>query len=367
MKVLVIGNNVRSIVCSAKRAGYTVYALDNFCDVDMRSCADKSGSIANADRKSIYELAGSFGEVDGVILGPGFEDMKFKNILGNRIEVAQRMNDKLALSKKLRSLGIPHPETEPLIHASGLRFPLMIKPRCGSGGMRNATVKDEEGLSAFQARRDAGEFIAQEFVNGIPCSASLIGTGDEASVIALNEQLIGMPYLTRLAFAYCGNVTPFITEFGKEMTGYSRQIALEFGLEGTNGVDFIQTEKGIVVIEVNPRFQGSLDTIELSCGTNIFEAHIRSFSDELPKHMKPVRFAAKNILYAINNIAVDERLYGELVECMKMKRAADVPEKGRMIRKDEPLTTLLETGMTREMALEKLAKTVNYFKHMTEV
>jgi hypothetical protein len=38
-----------------------------------------------------------------------------------------------------------------------------------------------------------------------------------------------------------------------------------------------------------------------------------------------------------------------------------------MILKDEPLTTLLETGMTREMALEKLTKTVNYIKHMTEV
>ncbi len=362
MKILVIGNNVRSIVCSAKRAGYTVYALDNFCDVDMRACADKAGSIASADEKRIYELVSSFGEFDGVIPGPGYEGLKFDNVLGNRLEVAQGMNDKLDLAKKLHSLGIPHPETESLAHASGLRFPLMIKPRFGSGGMHNAAVTDEDALEAFRGRSDASGYIAQEFVEGIPCSASVIGTGDDVCVIALNEQLIGILRLTRLPFAYCGNITPFITEFRNEMTGYSRQIALEFGLMGTSGVDFIQTEKGIVVIEVNPRFQGSLDTVEISCGINIFDAHVRSFSGELPETPGHAHFAIKNILYAQKEIVVDERLYGRLIECMKMKRAADIPQKGSVVGKDEPLTTLLDKGRTREIAVNQLEKSLNYIE-----
>ena len=128
----------------------------------------------------------------------------------------------------------------------------------------NSVVSDEDELAAIQSKSEVYEFIAQEFVEGIPCSASLIGTGDDACVIALNEQLIGIPGLTKLPFAYCGNVTPFVTDWKREMIEYSRQIALEFGLIGSNGVDLIQTEKGAVVIEVNPRFQGSLDTIELS-------------------------------------------------------------------------------------------------------
>lgn len=367
MKVLVIGNCVRSIVCSAERAGYSVYAFDNFNDVDMRSCADKTGYIAGKDEKKIYELTRSCGEFDIVILGPGFEDMEFKNVLGNSIEVARKVNDKLDLAKKLRSLDIPHPETELLSHASGLKFPLMIKPRCGSGGMRNAAVKDEDGLGAFQARRDASEFIAQEFVEGIPCSASLIGTGDDVSVIALNEQLIGIPGLTRLPFAYCGNVTPFFTNFESEMIKYSRQIALEFGLIGSNGVDIIQTEKGAVVIEINPRFQGSLDTVEMACDINIFDAHVRSFSGELPGPVRYESFAIKNILYADKNITVNERLYGRLIKCMKEKRAADVPEKGRMVGKDEPLTTVIDTGRTRNITSGKLERTVNYIRELTEV
>ncbi len=367
MKILVIGNSVRGIVCSARKSGHTIYALDNFCDVDMRNCAKKSGLLKDFSEKNICELANSFGETDAVILGPGFEKLKFGNILGNRTDIVQDVNDKLNLAKKLHRLGIPHPDTEPLARASGLRFPLMLKPRSGTGGMRNFVVRDEEELSAIASRNDAFEFIAQEFVRGIPCSASLIGTGDSARVIALNEQLIGTPALTGLPFAYCGNITPFNTVFRNGMIRYSEQIALEFGLMGSNGVDFIQTEKGVVVIEVNPRFQGSIDTIELSYGINIFEAHIRSFSGEMPLYIKPERFAAKNILYAGKKIVMNDIRSRALIKCMRMGKAADIPEKGRAIGKNEPLVTLLETGRTREKTLEKLEKNVNYVRQITEV
>ncbi|MDO8726342.1 MAG: ATP-grasp domain-containing protein [Candidatus Methanoperedens sp.] len=367
MKFLVIGNSTRGIVCSAKRAGHKVFSIDNFCDVDLKLCANAASPLENVTEGMIYELALTFGEIDGVILGTGFERLKFKNVLGNRIEVSEEVNDKLKLAKKLQALGIPHPETEELSKAGGLKFPLMIKPRCGSGGMRNYTVHHDDELAAIQSRPDAREFIAQEFVEGVPCSASLIGTGEKASVIALNEQLIGIPSLTRLPFAYCGNVTPFITQFKNEMIEYSEQIALEFGLMGSNGVDLIQTEKGVVVIEVNPRFQGSLDTVELSCGINVFDAHVRSFSGELPKPGQHKRFAVRNILYADKSIRVNERLFNRLIKCMKRQRAADIPEKGWTAREDEPLSTLLETGGTREMALEKVEKSARYIRGLTEV
>jgi len=179
--------------------------------------------------------------------------------------------------------------------------------------------------------------------------------------------LIGSPHLTRLPFAYCGNITPFVTQFKDEMIEYSEQIALEFGLKGSNGVDFIQTEKGIVILEVNPRFQGSLDTIELSYGINIFDAHVRSFSGELPKPGKHKCFAVKNILYADKKIQINERLFNRLINCMKMGRAADIPEKGWIVREDEPLTTLLETGRTREIALENVKKSAQHIRVLTEV
>ena len=60
-KVLVIANNVRSVVSSAKKAGYSVYALDRFGDVDMRRCADKAFLIESSQEISAPVVQGSAG------------------------------------------------------------------------------------------------------------------------------------------------------------------------------------------------------------------------------------------------------------------------------------------------------------------
>ncbi len=364
MKVLVIGNSTRSVVCSAKKAGYTVYALDRFGDVDMQRCADSAGFIETEDR--IYELSHSFGEFDAVILGPGYEKLKFKNVLNNKIEVMEEVNDKLKIAEKLNSMGIPHPGTEPLKKALWHGHPLMIKPRSGSGGIQNVRVKSEEELAFFKERTDADAYIAQEFVDGVPCSASLIGTGNDAAVVAVNEQLIGIPWLTRLPFAYCGNITPFHTAFDNEMINHAKQISLEFGLLGSNGVDFILNRNGVVVLEVNPRFQGSMDTVERSCGINIFDAHVRSFAGELPEPKQPVCFAAKAIVYADKKVIIDRKISQRLIKCMNEGRVADIPQAGWVVRPDDPVTTIIETGETREIALEKAWKSGRFIKDMTE-
>ncbi|MCZ7357564.1 MAG: ATP-grasp domain-containing protein [Candidatus Methanoperedens sp.] len=366
MRILVIGNSTRGVVCSAKKAGYTVYALDRFGDVDMRKCADKYGFFEGMPERRLYELASAFGEVDSVVLMPGFEKLRFKNVLNNRLQVLEEVNDKLKIAENFSKMDIPHPETRSLNKASELGFPLMIKPRFGSGGIQNSVLRDEDDLSSFMERSNTEEFIAQEFVEGIPCSASLIGNGDEAVIVALNEQLIGIPWLTRLPFAYCGNITPFNSKFNNEMIQYATRIALEFRLLGSNGVDFMLTEKGVSVLEVNPRFQGSIDTVELSMGINIFDAHVKSFSGELPERGKPVCFAAKAIVYANRNIVINEKISGTLARCMEKGRASDIPQAGWIVRPDEPVVTVLETGKTREIVLEKIGTSSRKIKEITE-
>ncbi|VVB95059.1 ATP-grasp domain protein [uncultured archaeon] len=362
MKVLVIANSARIIVCSAKKAGYTVFALDFFGDVDTCICSDKARIFKSSHE--LHELAGTFGEVDAAILGPGYENLKFKNILNNTPKVMEEVSDKSKLPKKLLSMDIPHPETESIDKAHELGFPLMIKPKSGSGGIQNKVVRNEEELSLFKERTDAREFIAQEYIEGIPCSASIISSGEDAVVVALNEQLIGIPSLTGLPFAYCGNITPFHSKFNNQMIQYAKQIALEFGLMGSNGVDFIQTEKGIVVIEVNPRFQGSMDTVEPAFGINIFDAHVKSFDGELPGVKDPICVAAKSIVYADKKIVISQKVSDTLKRCMKTGRAADIPQPGTVIPQDEPVSTMLATAGTRSAALEKVIKSSHDLKNV---
>jgi predicted ATP-grasp superfamily ATP-dependent carboligase len=362
MNVLVIANSARIIVCSAKKAGYTVFTLDRFGDVDTCRCSDKA-RVFNSSHE-LHELARTFGEVDAAILGPGYENLKFENILNNSPGIMEDVSDKSKLPKKLLSMDIPHPETESIDKAHELGFPLMIKPKSGSGGMQNMVLRNEDELFFFNERSDASEFIAQEYIEGIPCSASIISSGEGAVVVALNEQLIGIPSLTGLPFAYCGNITPFHSKFNDEMIQYAKQIALEFGLMGSNGVDFIQTEKGIVVIEVNPRFQGSMDTVEPAFGINIFDAHVKSFAGELPGARDPVCFAAKSIVYANKKTVISKKVSDTLKVCMEKGRAADVPQSGTVIPQDEPVSTMLAISKSRSDALEKVIKSSRDLKNM---
>ncbi|MFZ3383000.1 MAG: ATP-grasp domain-containing protein [Candidatus Methanoperedens sp.] len=364
-KALIIGNSVRNIACSARRAGYIVYALDRFGDVDMQKCANKAQLLGNMSE--LQDMVESFGDVDAMILGPGFENLELKNTLNNTPEIANEAGDKSKLPRKLNSLGIPHPKTEEMDKADGLRFPLMIKPRAGSGGMRNIIVRNEAELDNFRNLNDPHDFIAQEFIEGLPCSASLISTGDDSSVVAINEQLIGTPWLTRIPFAYCGNITPFHTKFREEIVQYAKQIAIEFKLLGSNGVDFMVTDNGVQVIEINPRFQGSLDTVELSTGVNIFDAHVRSFEGELPHSRESTCFAAKTIIFAEKELVITKEISDTLVKCMDKGRAADIPRRGITIKPDEPITTMLATARTQKMVLYKARRSSQLIKRRTEV
>jgi uncharacterized protein len=365
-KVLILGNSVRNIACSARKAGYIVYALDRFGDVDTRKCANKAQILENVPCNELRKIVEAFDDIDAIIPGPGFENLKLKNTLGNPLKIIEDAGDKSKLPKKLNSMGIPHPETESVVRSDGMGFPLMVKPKAGSGGMKNIIIRNETEMKDFQNRSDSHDFIAQEFVKGIPCSASLISTGDDAVVVALNEQLIGTPWLTRIPFAYCGNITPFHTKFQEEMMQYALQIALEFKLQGSNGVDFMLTDKGVQVIEINPRFQGSLDTVELSTGMSIFDAHIRSFEGELPELRGFQCFAAKTIIFAEKELVITREISDTLIECMNKGRAADIPTRGAVIQPDEPITTMLSRAWTRTAALQTVRKYSQHIKRRTE-
>ncbi|HDN65696.1 MAG TPA: ATP-dependent carboligase, partial [Methanosarcinales archaeon] len=75
MNILVIGYSTRYIVCAGKRAGYTVYSLDHFGDVDLLRCADKYDCFDEiADNDELLGILDRLNwDFDAIILGTGFE------------------------------------------------------------------------------------------------------------------------------------------------------------------------------------------------------------------------------------------------------------------------------------------------------
>jgi uncharacterized protein len=344
MRILVIGINIRHIAASASRAGHEVFAVDCYCDVDLTVWAKETAKIPRDEAIEHLRFYVEKFCPDAVVLGPGLEEASIQGVpvLNNPPEKTAQVSDKLWLARWLEEKGFPFIKTMP--SPDDLRFPFLVKPRRGAGGVGCRAVRSssellwEEGL------------IAQELVSGLPASVSVIGNGRAARAIAVNEQLIGLSWTGAKGFRYCGNITPLAhPQCGIEQM--AQEIIAALGLVGSNGVDFLLTKKGPVVVEVNSRFQGSLDTVELSGGDNVFQAHLQSFLGMLPERPDPPGcIAGRIIIYAPRDLTIE----ADLVKSQTSDWIADVPGKGSRIAANDPILSIMARGSSRDYVMARL-------------
>ncbi|MHC1572195.1 MAG: ATP-grasp domain-containing protein [Methanosarcinales archaeon] len=366
--ILIIGYNTRHICRSAKRAGYNVFSIEHFGDRDLFDIAD-GVAVFEEDEPSpekIRELMDDF-EYDTIVRGPGFESWDLETtdvpVLNNDTKVFERVSDKFWLAEYLRRLDVPHPETYLIedVDPSELDYPLMAKPRRGAGGVENLLIRSCEELE--DAKSTHRDFIVQEYIDGRTVSISLIASHGEARSIAASEQ-ISFPWLTEMPYAYTGNITPFLGRHVSLMEELAELVASDLGLVGSNGVDFLIGRDGIVLLEVNPRFQGTLETVEEAYGINLFSMHVDSFSGILPERQRARAFAGKAILFAAQDIWIDEAKSDMLFECYKKGIVSDVSREGTLMAKNRPLTTIFSRGRTRKEVLDRLRTTTEYMNNI---
>ncbi|MHC1610348.1 MAG: ATP-grasp domain-containing protein [Candidatus Methanospirareceae archaeon] len=375
-KILAIGYSVRHIVCSGSRAGYEMYAADAFGDVDTRRCAREYFPLDPFQLHSgLKTLKDEIDKVDGIIIGSGFESADLSllkegdrgKILGNAPEKMKEISNKAWLSSRLDDLGILHPLTctgreigEMIAEGERipLHYPVVAKPARGGGGTANFLCKDEKEL-IYRAKQ-LPEFLYQEYIRGRDASVSTISTKREAISVSLNEQLIGVDSLSAPGpFVYCGNISPFLTKFSDRMCEIAEELTSELGLIGSNGIDFVVTEDGLFVIEVNPRLQGSLDTVERSTGLNVVDAHVKAMRGALPERgVEAKRYAVKAIVFAKQDGVVTGNLDLE----SDRGGIVDIPAKGRIVKSGEPIATGIGVGETRASACADAMKNVERIK-----
>lgn len=382
--ILVIGFSTRNVVCSGKRAGYNMYALDAFCDHDLKKCADAAIQLNIEDgcdvksikSEKILELINSFKvEFDAIIPGSGFETMDIPSckcpILRNDISTVQKVSDKSVFAGILEEMGLPHPRVFSYNRKEDIEYPAMIKPASGGGGIFNQMVENENEMEAYMDHIENSEcglsktdMLIQEFITGIPTSVSVISTKEKANSIAVNEQLIGTSWLTNMPFAFCGNITPFKHQFTEKMKELAEKLVLKLGLVGSNGVDFLLTENGPVIIELNARFQGSLDTVELATGINVFDAHMKAFQGEmLSSEVSSEKYAGRVIIYGNRELKISEKMQKNIIEM----ETADVPNVGHIAYADEPISSVLSSGDTKDEILSQLKDSVMFIRKSLDV
>lgn len=294
-RILVAGFATRHVASSAKRAGYDVYAVDHFCDADLRKIVSDCIAFDElCELQSCIEEMCRLYQIDAIIPTSGAETLRELPVpvLGTDPEVAERFLDKGYVQDWFESLKIPVP---PLAEPG--EFPAMLKPLRGSGGWRNTIVHTPEDIVAWVAAFPDEPFLLQKIVHGTPASVCCIVSGDKARAIAVNRQIMRGegPY----QFGFSGSLTPYIHPKKLDMIRYAEQAAAASGCTGVLGIDFMVSEDSVYAIELNPRFVATLDTIECSTGVNLVSLHIAACNGDIPEMMPvPVRYALRCILFA---------------------------------------------------------------------
>lgn len=382
--LLVTGVDVVPIAASARRAGYKVFSVDFYGDVDLRHLCEESLSIirqhvgkscglferdykANLLLKLVKKLLNRH-RVDGVVFGSGLEDNPvvleeindLAPVIGNTPELVARVRDKIKFFQTLRQLGIAHPQTAVVYDFNEARncvkdlgYPVVLKPLTGFGGSEVQRIECERELKeAFDTVSSSSKgCLVQEYISGTPASVSLISTSEDVAVLSVNEQLLGVRRLgMRGPFGYCGNIVPLSSSMQvlKSCKTVAERIISHFGLVGSNGVDFVVSKEGTpFVIEVNPRFQGTLECVERVYGVNVVKAHVEACVDRrlLRKTFTSRGFCTRLILYSPQRVVVpDLRAFCGV---------QDLPLIGAVVEEGEPLCSITSVGVTREASLSK--------------
>lgn len=383
-KLLVVGVDTGGIAKSARKAGYKVYAAGYFGDLDLRRVCSGWEAIVEQNKgescgkmgerlnlESFLDMTRSLGqkyEIERSLISSGLEGFpevlskldRIVPILGNNPKVMEQVRKKPGFFNQLERLGIPYPETvavkslnQAKAAASEMGYPVVVKPIKGfaGAGIRKARNSEQIEKVFIEASSVSKRLLIQRFIEGVHASISFIASDTEIRILTVNEQLLGKQFLFQPEpLGYCGNIVPLYSSEAilKECRIIAEKIASNFNLKGSNGIDLVVSKQGVpYVMEVNPRFQGTLECVERVLGVNIVKSHIDAcLRNALPQlKEKTPTFCTRLILYAPKRV-VTPHLIG-------FPEVRNTPLPGTIIERGEPLCSIITEGKSRKSSLRK--------------
>lgn len=384
---LVIGFNGRPIVESLNhylgKRDAPIAVVDYFADVETRVCAKYLFSVIkqeigkSSDRifhKSpgdyLTELAEVLADeipIGTILLGSGMDDRpdlwrrisSLGELKANDYGQLATLRNRAILFDTAKKVGLLVPKyqfftsmSEFETKLSQFEFPCVVRREGGAGGLNINKCFNE--ADAVQAARSLltqfGKAIIESFEDGMPASVSILGASEQAIPLSFNEQLVGCrSSFCPSEFAFCGNITPLQlpSEALELLTEQFTRLGEKLHLMGTNGLDFVLRNGEACVLELNPRFQGSLEPIEQAYDINLVEAHLDCFSDQFPDIPARKGVAARKILYTPKQITVPE---------LPSHLAKDRPIPGVILSQGSPYVSVVAQGQSRGEVLQQLAQ-----------
>ena len=380
--ILVVGFNVRPLARSAKKAGYHVLAVDFWGDTDLSLWTDEYIAVldqqprerpdrpqiptAEALVMGVQQILEDHGPVEYIVTSGGFDDHfeswkqleKIGNLTGNSLEGMKRARNLHLTREVALRYGAEVPTTYEVTNqkqfesaTNHLDLPFLVKPLQGSGGFHSRVIRSESDIERYNSHHHFSTdvpILVQELIQGNDVSVSLLGTGNHAKSLSVNEQLIGLSELGKgRTKAYCGNIVPLqaSTETISYLEMVSQGICEHLNLRGSNGIDYVIDDSGTpYFMEINPRIQATIEAIELVTNTNIVKLHVEATNGSLPRStQKPQAVCARVIVYA--------RESSRIPDLRNIPGVVDIPVPGSISNRGDPVCTVNHIAATRQEAL----------------
>ena len=238
--------------------------------------------------------------------------------------------------------------------AERIGFPGVLKPESEAGMAGLSLVKSKAEVKAAVekiTRESASDrFIAQEYVEGVPASVSLISTGEEAVAVSLNKQRITLSSAYS-ASVYEGGEVPLDSQLKHETMVTAKRVVESYReLKGYVGVDFILKNEGPVVIEVNPRLTTSYVGLREVTPFNPAEAMFNAaLHHRLPAYKLTKGYAC------FSKVEMPKLLADDLKKTIKMEDVVSPPFP--VSRDATELALICSKGATLQEAIMRLEKT----------
>jgi predicted ATP-grasp superfamily ATP-dependent carboligase len=191
-----------------------------------------------------------------------------KVLLNSRPEAVRVTTSKLFTARRLSEYGLPVVPTYRL----GEQPPRashcwVVKPDDGVGCLGARICRSQDELGALNdTAGDHDGYVIQPFVEGVPASLCLLCRDGDARLLSANLQRV---VVANDEFHLLGCIVNGLGDDRSRYARMARAIAAALpGLWGLVGVDFIATERGPLVLEINPRITTSYAGLRSSLGEN---------------------------------------------------------------------------------------------------
>jgi predicted ATP-grasp superfamily ATP-dependent carboligase len=374
---IALGDNVRSVVASALRAGYGVWCADATHSLDLQAMLPTSHHCSRGQYPHGFTeiLAGApegqpWLYTSAINRYPNLlrQLIDLRSLAGNGVNAVGFAHSHDEIKRTLRELGCLTPE---------VRRPDAERPDyCRWLAHTDGSVRGF-GQVFIEANTELPSTTCylREHIEGVPLSASFVASGNECRLLGVTELFLGTDWLHAPGLEYAGDIGPVeLPEQVREELLLIGNTLVERGhLRGLFAVDFVLRDNRVWTVHVQPSYTESMEIIELACETSVLAAHWAACGFEHEQRRSLSRRAycvARGVVHAPCRLTIPNEI--ERVVWSALQNPAlyveplysDVPRPGEVIEQGWPIMSIFAYGSTKQECLGRLqaiAKTVLNF------